>query len=117
MQPTDASSDWPEWLTDWPMALAQSRFSAENHGDYPRWQAAIDAMVADAADAAADVAEKWNEQLKDQAQRDIAAVTTDRNGDEQNEQTEVNMDEDKKTSEQTNEVEVVVTPPAQPVSG
>ena len=44
MQPTDAWSDWPEWLTDWPMALARSRFSTENHGDYPRWQAAIDAM-------------------------------------------------------------------------
>lgn len=41
MQPTDALADW---LTDWPMALAHSRFSAEHHGDFPRWQDAIDAM-------------------------------------------------------------------------
>ena len=38
------SNDWPSWLTGWPEADARQRFSAEKHGDYPRWQAAIDAM-------------------------------------------------------------------------
>ena len=38
------ANDWPSWLTGWPEADARQRFSAEKHGDYPRWQAAIDAM-------------------------------------------------------------------------
>ena len=38
------ANDWPPWLTDWPEAEARQRFSAEKHGDYPRWQAAVDAM-------------------------------------------------------------------------
>ena len=40
------ANDWPSWLTDWPEAEARQRFSAEKHGDYLRWQAAIDAMHA-----------------------------------------------------------------------
>ena len=40
------ASDWPPWLTDWPEAEARQRFSAQKHGDYPRWQLAIDEMPA-----------------------------------------------------------------------
>ncbi len=31
----------PQNLPDWPLDLAQARFSAAHHGDYPRWAAAL----------------------------------------------------------------------------
>lgn len=38
------SNPWPDGITDWPKTTALKRFSAENHGDYPKWQAALDAL-------------------------------------------------------------------------
>lgn len=38
------TNHWPDWITDWPRATALKRFSAENHGDYIKWQTAIDGL-------------------------------------------------------------------------
>ena len=35
---------WPDWITGWPKDMALERFSAQNHGDYTKWQTAIEAM-------------------------------------------------------------------------
>ena len=35
---------WPDWITDWPKDMALEQFSAQNHGDYTKWQTAIEAM-------------------------------------------------------------------------
>ena len=40
------ASDWPSWLEGWPKDLALARFSAEHHGDFTRWQAAVADMPA-----------------------------------------------------------------------
>ena len=40
------ASDWPSWLEGWPKDLALARFSAEHHGDFARWQAAVADMPA-----------------------------------------------------------------------
>ena len=38
------ASEWPSWLAGWPLDLARSRFSPEHHGDFERWQAAVERM-------------------------------------------------------------------------
>lgn len=38
------ASLWPHRLTEWPKELAQQRFSVEHHGDFLRWQTAIEQM-------------------------------------------------------------------------
>ena len=40
------ASDWPSWVEGWPKDLALARFSAEHHGDFVRWQAAVTDMPA-----------------------------------------------------------------------
>ncbi len=35
---------WPHWIQHWPRDTALGRFSTAHHGDYPKWQAAIDAL-------------------------------------------------------------------------
>lgn len=47
------SSPWPDWITDWPKAMALQRFSAKNHGDYTKWQTAIEALPQLQSDTAA----------------------------------------------------------------
>ncbi len=38
--------DLPRGLPDWPWPLVRQRFSADRHGDYTKWAAAIDALPA-----------------------------------------------------------------------
>ena len=38
------ASDWPNWLAGWPLDQARLRFCAEHHGDFERWQAAVECM-------------------------------------------------------------------------
>ncbi|MEC8621463.1 MAG: tRNA 5-methoxyuridine(34)/uridine 5-oxyacetic acid(34) synthase CmoB [Pseudomonadota bacterium] len=38
------ASDWPNWLAGWPLDQARLRFSPEHHGDFERWQAAVECM-------------------------------------------------------------------------
>ena len=40
------ASNWPDWLDDWPIERAQQRFSGDHHGDFLRWQAAIERIPA-----------------------------------------------------------------------
>ncbi|RZO78422.1 MAG: DUF1698 domain-containing protein, partial [OM182 bacterium] len=46
MRAMTQASDWPSWLEGWPKDLALARFSAEHHGDFVRWQAAVADMPA-----------------------------------------------------------------------
>ena len=38
------ASDWPNWLAGWPLDQARLRFCPEHHGDFERWQAAVECM-------------------------------------------------------------------------
>ena len=40
------ASDWPNWLEGWPKDMALARFSSEHHGDFLRWQTAVDDIPA-----------------------------------------------------------------------
>ncbi|MFT7652490.1 MAG: tRNA (mo5U34)-methyltransferase [Limisphaerales bacterium] len=42
--PDKLPTDLPANLPDWPLQLVTDRFSAEHHGDFTRWQAAIDRL-------------------------------------------------------------------------
>jgi tRNA (mo5U34)-methyltransferase len=33
---------WPDWITDWPRETALGRYSSQHHGDFARWQQAIE---------------------------------------------------------------------------
>ena len=40
------ASDWPNWLEGWPKDMALARFSSAHHGDFLRWQTAVDDIPA-----------------------------------------------------------------------